>query len=418
MTNYEINTNRKNTFVSQILVIVPILIAGFFYLYEYMLRTYPSVYKDQIQQYYDFSSLTGFGFFGSSYYYLYVPLQLFVGIIADRVNTRNLLMFSAGGCSIGLLILLYPSEYAAFIGRMLIGTASSCGYVLIFKSVALYAPQERINFFSGLGVCFGYFGALITAPIMSWFEYMGMSWNGVNIFFIVFGFVLLFIIFVSFKLATPIRKTSHVKTLPEDRLAFLCLNFIKQLKNKKLILIGLVSFFAFTPTVIFNDLWGIAYLEHVQVLSGFESSFVISASFCGWLIGSLSMGWVADKLNIKPVLLTGLFLALISICLILYVHLPFPVILLLGLINGISNSAQVLCLSMTVKITDSKYVGSATSLINFMTMFSGIIFQGLIGTLIVTFGSYQAAFSIMPIALILSFLVALILFKGLTLTIK
>jgi MFS family permease len=391
------------------MIISPILLAGFFYFYEYMLRTYPSVYRDQIQQYYDFSSLSGFGFFGSSYYYLYVPLQLFVGIIADRINTRNLLMFSAGGCSIGLLTLLYPDEYTAFIGRMLIGTASSCGYVLIFKSVAMYAPQKRIGFYTGLGVCFGYFGALLTAPVMSWFQYIHMSWNDVNLFFICFGFSLLIIIFLCFKSTTPVR--SFVNTnQQQDSIAFLCKNFVKQLKNKKLILIGLVSFAAFTPTVIFNDLWGVSYLKHVQHLSSIESSFVIAASFFGWLVGSLTMGWIADKFSAKYIMLSGLSIALLSVCTILYVSLPFEMILLLALINGVTNSVQVLCLSLTVKITEAKYVGSATSLINFMTMFSGIIFQGLVGTLVTSFHSYKLAFMVMPIAICTSIILAIILF--------
>lgn len=130
-----------------LLAIIPIVLTGFFYLYEYILRVYPSVFRIEIEQFYAFSGASGFGFFASSYYYLYTPLQLFVGILADKFRLQSLLVFSISGCLSGLLLLLVPIDIAAFLGRMLLGMASAAGFVLIIKATSLYAPRHYFAFF-------------------------------------------------------------------------------------------------------------------------------------------------------------------------------------------------------------------------------------------------------------------------------
>ncbi len=397
-----------------LLAIIPIVLTGFFYLYEYILRVYPSVFRIEIEQFYAFSGASGFGFFASSYYYLYTPLQLFVGILADKFRLQSLLVFSISGCLSGLLLLLVPIDIAAFLGRMLLGMASAAGFVLIIKATSLYAPRHYFAFFCGLGICLGYMGALIATPMSTFLVKLGLGWRETNILFILFALIILVVILIGFRITKHTQNTSQSHSIPPKPVSFLELakQFGKLVRNSKLLYLGFISFFAYIPSITFSDLWGISYLKEVQQLSAYQASVVIALIYFGWLIGSAFNGWMLSYIrNPKKIILTGLSIAMVAMSMILYLDLPYFIISTLAVIIGLSNSVQILCFALVSHIAPKAYVASAASIVNFITMFSGIIFQSAIGYFLTETGSYQITFLVIPASFVISFYLAYRLFK-------
>ena len=75
-----------------------VALGAIFYGFEYFLRVSPAVMKDELFSSFSMNA-TMFGAFSAYYFYAYTPLQIFVGIVIDRVNLRYVLCFAVLCCA-------------------------------------------------------------------------------------------------------------------------------------------------------------------------------------------------------------------------------------------------------------------------------------------------------------------------------
>src|SRR3990167_7953329 len=118
-------------------------LAGLFYMYQFILRSSPSVMTDDLMR--DFSvEACALGVLTSFYLISYTTLQIPVGLGMDKYGPSKLLRGAVTLCAIGTAIFaLSDSFYLACFGRLLIGTGATCAFLGSLKLATLLFHPER-----------------------------------------------------------------------------------------------------------------------------------------------------------------------------------------------------------------------------------------------------------------------------------
>ena len=135
-------------------------LASLFYFYEYLLRILPSLMTEQVIYAFRLSPAS-FGNLAATFYYIYVPLQLLVGIFMDRFGPKRLLMFALLSCIFGTY--LYASSHVVWggvVGRFFMGFGSAFAFVGVLKLGSMWLPTNRFAFLTGAMTSFGMLGGL------------------------------------------------------------------------------------------------------------------------------------------------------------------------------------------------------------------------------------------------------------------
>ena len=112
------------------------LLAAVFYAYDFLLRVQPNILVHQLLDYFD-TNAAGVGILYSAYYWAYTPLQIPVGLLIDRYNTRIILTLSALVCAIGaFLFAKMPSYPIALNAIMLMSSGSAFAFIGALKLAA------------------------------------------------------------------------------------------------------------------------------------------------------------------------------------------------------------------------------------------------------------------------------------------
>ena len=91
------------------------------YSYEYLLRMSPSVMQDSLMQFYHLTGVQYGYLSGSFYYFMYVAMQIVVGLLVDRYGPRRLLTLACLLCAFGgWLFACSHMLWVAMTGRFLI----------------------------------------------------------------------------------------------------------------------------------------------------------------------------------------------------------------------------------------------------------------------------------------------------------
>ena len=124
-------------------------LASLFYFYEYLLRILPSLMTEQVIYAFRLSPAS-FGNLAATFYYIYVPLQLLVGIFMDRFGPKRLLMFALLSCIFGTY--LYASSHVVWggvVGRFFMGFGSGVCICRRFKVREHVVAYQSIRFLDG-----------------------------------------------------------------------------------------------------------------------------------------------------------------------------------------------------------------------------------------------------------------------------
>ena len=142
-------------------------LAALFYWYEYLLRVSPSVMMQYLSVSYHINA-TMLGSVIACYYYLYIPMQLCVGILFDKYGSRVLLALACFSCGIGSYLFVCGSNVIiAQLGRSLVGFGSAFAFVGVLQLARLWLPRERFAFISGITLALGMLGGLCSDVLLA-----------------------------------------------------------------------------------------------------------------------------------------------------------------------------------------------------------------------------------------------------------
>ncbi len=355
-------------------------LAGLFYMYQFILRSSPSVMTDDLMR--DFSvEACALGVLTSFYLISYTSLQIPVGLGMDKFGPSKLLRGAVALCAIGTAIFaLADSFYVACFGRLLIGTGATCAFLGCLKLATLWFHPERLALVVGFTLLAGKVGASLgQAPLALLIDWMG--WREALLYVIVpIGFALAALIWVFVKDIPPGGQLA--KSSPSDTtIKGLLMHLIEISVNYRIWLLGLYGALMYAPMLVFIDLWGIPFLMKVYDIDKTTAGSITSMFYIGAGVGCPLVAFISDYFqDRKKAMAIGALLSIVCNGVIIYVP-DIPISAMYGLLfaSGIVFSAQPLIFAAVCQLTPHSSNGTAISFTNMIVMMLGIALQPLVG---------------------------------------
>jgi MFS family permease len=350
-----------------------------FYLYQFILRVYPSVMVNDLMAHFAIDAST-LGILAGFYYKSYALFQIPCGIIADRFGPRSLIKSCFLLCIIGtFLFSLGISLQISYLGRFLTGLGSIGGLISTSCLIRHFFPQEKLGFMMSLTMTMGCVGALTGGtPVALSVEAIG--WQKTLFFIILLGIFLL-VIGQRILKATPSLPVNSGGTYREG---------IKNiLKTPQIWIAAFCALGLYLPLSVFADLWGTSFIMVACKVPKSQAALVVSFVYIGLCIGSLIFAFAVEKFQLyRPFIILGLagIWSILGIVLSLYIHSIFIMAFLLFFL-GIFTGAEMLCFTTACYHTSPAYNGITVAFVNTITMAAGALLQPFVGYLLDQFHS-------------------------------
>lgn len=414
------NVNDKRANYSIFFAWFICLLTTVFYCYEYILRIIPSVMTSSLMLHFKVSAV-GFGWLSDAYLIAYTAMQLFVGPSMDFWGVRRTLLTALISCIVGsLMFVLAHGFILAFTGRLFIGFGSAFAFVGVLRMAALWLPVKYFSFFSGFTTSLGMLGAMVgDVTLVHFVDTRG--WVDVIFFTAALG-VLLLPLFYWF-LVDKGHSVNQAGNLGQELLR----KIVVVVKNKNVILAGIIGSFMFSSLSVFADIWGIRFSQSVFHLSSDAAARVNSMLYLGWLVGGPFAGIVSEILNSRRWFISiGCLLSGVIFLFILFhpVSSALEASVLMFLF-GLFSCSEVLCFVVGKEAVKEQYIATAIGTVNFMVMLGGMILLPLISYVLSQFptghydqllkvysiSGYRYSMSIIAVGLLLSSVLALMIRK-------
>ena len=244
-------------------IMVMFLCAAFLF-YKYILQNFPSVMANQLMAAFHLQGL-GLGVLSGVYFWTYLIVPLFVGIILDHYGTRWVTSVAILACALGIFIFSQAEHLnVAILGRSLMGVGVSFATIAYFKLAAVWFDKKYYALLSSFVVAAAMVGAVCGQMPLTWLMQQ-VGWRNSLADLAGLGIVLA-VLFLLYVRDLPSEK-DQIHMLPakhEDSLS-IWQNILLIVKSKQNWLLTGYGGLAFSPVVI---LWPMG-----------ESFFTTSISF-------------------------------------------------------------------------------------------------------------------------------------------
>lgn len=398
----ELNTTKPKTHTFRAILVISLCAAFLFY--KYILQNFPSVMASQLMDEFHLHGL-GLGVLSGVYFWTYLIVPLFVGIILDHYGTRWITTGAIFCCAVGIFICADAQTVnTAIWGRALIGVGVSFASIAYFKLSAVWFAKKYYALLTSLLVTAAMIGAVCGQMPLAWLvnqigwrsSLSTLGWIGITL-----GF--LFLISVKDK---PSKEAIEVKTTQSEHLWS---DILSILKNKQNWLLTAYSGLAFSPVVIFCGLWGNPFLQKAYNLDKLTAPSMISLVFIGLAISCPLFALFANRVrNRCSLMFYSTLLSALCISLVIYAHpMPLWMLSVLLFMFGFSLGAFPFVFVIGKELNPIHLAGTTTSLLNASDALLDAISEPAMGTLLDTFStgsghdftlfSYHIALAILPL---------------------
>lgn len=397
------------------------LLAAFFYLYEFFLRTFIGSLATQLIPDLHLTTST-FAVMGAAYYITYGLMQLSVGFFLQRYGERFILCFASFVCALSTFLFANATNFTlALISRLLMGFGSSFAFVALLMVAVKWFPKRYFGLFVGMAQFIGTLGPVLAAgPLVNAITSFDLGWR-VSLQVIGLVGVMLGIIILLVMRNKPRTWDNDVVLLqnpyPLRELIRLVFN------NKQAIFIALYSSMTYVSLPLLGAYWGSSYLQ-AHGISQHSAADIISLSWLGYGLGCPLLGFMSDFLNRRrPVLILAAIIGAIATSIITFIPCNHSIIytilfFTLGLSASgasvgfaiIADNASVATKSMIIGLNN----GVVCLFASVIPMLSSYLIHSAITQLNLDLSqpsAYTWGFALMPIVFILSVLLAVFTIK-------
>ena len=388
-------------------ILILSLSAAFFF-YKYILQNFPSVMAPELMASFHLQGL-GLGVLSGVYFWTYLIVPLFVGIMLDHYGVRWITTGAIFCCAIGIFIFSQAGQLnTAILGRTLIGVGVSFATVTYFKLASIWFDKKHYALLTSLLVAVGMLGAVCGQMPLAWLIHQaGWRTSLANLGWVGIALALLFALFVKDR-HTSISGESKDNQPHESQ--HLWHDILLIVKNKQNWLLTGYGGLAFSPVIVFCGLWGNPFLQKAYHLDKLVAPSLISLVFIGLAIASLLFALFSNHIrNRCTFMFYSTLVSAACISLVIYAH-PLPIWMLGGLLFffGFSLGAFPMVFVIGKELNPLYLAGTAISLINASDAFFDAITEPMIGKVLDYFGhvefshefslfSYHIALAILPL---------------------
>ena len=364
-------------------IVFGIVLASF--VLSFIHRTAPAAIAAELTRAFAINAAT-LGTLAATYFYVYMLLQIPVGVLADTLGPRRIL--SAGSLIAGagsLAFALAPTWEVAAAGRTLVGIGVSVAFIAILKISAVWFPANRFATLNGVTMFAGNAGAVIAGAPLAWVVTQ-TSWRGV--------FIGLAVLSLALGVATWLRVRDRPQDLgfpavhahaPTPTIAVHWRQALRQVLANPATWPGFfVNVGIGGSYLAFAGLWAVPFLVDVYGMSRVIAAEHASLLLLGVAFGSLAIGALSDRLGSRRGLMRActLLYALSWLPWLLHVQWPLPVTLAWALLTGLVIPGFTLSWTVAKEVNRPEHSGMATSVVNLGIFLGTGILQPLVGAVL------------------------------------
>ena len=288
-------------------------IAGFFFLYEFVIQISPNVMSNQLMQSFLIDA-TGLGIISGAYYITYTIMQIPVGLLYDRYGPRKLLSLACVSCALGAIIFgIAHSIEIASVGRMLMGAGSAFAFTGCLVLVHRWFPARYFALMAGCVMIMSALGSIIgETPLAT--AVIAHGWRDTINFIAVIGFFLAALIFL---IVRDSPENSEFHTIHDQADEIYRLREVT--KDKQTWIVAIYAFTSWAPVLIMPAFIGVLFIKTAYGVTTTSAANAIAMSWLGIALGSPFVGWLSDKIQDRTKILAACSaLGLVSMCFVIY----------------------------------------------------------------------------------------------------
>lgn len=372
--------------------------AAVFYCYEYLLRITPSIMVDELAATFQ-ANATQIGLLSASFYFVYTPMQLVVGLLSDYFGSRRVLLAAIVSCVMGSILFSNAANLAtAYLGRGMIGFGSAFAFVGSIKLASAWLSRSYISLFVGLTTALGMLGAILQTNVLprvmhtiGWHQVIHIgTWVGLLLlllcYFVLYDSPASWVAAHGATNGQQLDKNGEIITDGPERLSFGAVwnNLLRVITTTKIWISGTIAGVLYLSLSMVAELWGIPLLTELYHLSAAEAATSCSMIYLGWLVGGPLVGYLGARFNVRKILVTGLLSSGTIITTIIYWPNLFNLLScrIALCLFGVTSSVEVLCFDLSNRYAPTEAVATATSFTNCLVMLGGFVTQPLIGAVL------------------------------------
>jgi len=352
----------------------------FFSVLQFDLQLIQGFFTTELIEDFNLSSV-GLANLSTSFFYVYILMQIPVGIILSKYKIKYILPISAFVAAIGCIIFGLSHElWLAYVGRFLMGGGSAFAYVAMLLVIRYMLPQKYFIILIGISEFVSLVGAGLLENVYSILIFnvgwrLTMVYTGILLLILAIIYYLLFAKYKSPK-TENILKESSLKQLKE----VLC--------NKKVLLACLYGFAMYSIVSGYASLWAVPSLKasflfiSQSVNPGFVAANIVQMILIGIGIGSPILGWVTTKyFSLKYCMLVCAIISFIVMIFLVLITVHNEISLIMAfLVIGLLCSAYVLAFPLAEHSVKPGNEAIALAAVNLCVAGGNIILQPLLGS--------------------------------------
>jgi sugar phosphate permease len=245
----------------------------------------------------------------AAFFYVYAPLQIVAGVLADRAGIRwtaaaGTVVMSVGG----VLFAVAPFFPAAFAARLLVGLGGSVVFIATLRFCANWFRPDEFATMSGVTIAIAGLGGIVaTTPLALLVERTG--WRDAMLGLGLVGLVVAAIVAVAARDSPEdagLRAIEGVPSAETLSLSGVVANAKRVLGGTDTWLVGILLFCEIGVNLTVIGLWGVPYMvQNYPGVGVTEASTYALAGSVGLLLGPPLIGRLSDRLERRTALMIG-----------------------------------------------------------------------------------------------------------------
>jgi MFS family permease len=391
----------QNTTQQQTNPYIPWLIATAFVVFQFFLQNSSSLMNEYWAKDFHLSNIQVSNL-SAAFFYTYVLMQVPVGVLYDRFNTKKILFIAAILLAIGCILLALSPNYAiAVIARFLMGTGASFGYIGMLKVVLDNFKANKFTLILGIGETISMICITLGIIALGFF----LKTNSWRTSMFICG---IFAILLAIAIKTYLRdKPQQPNIVP---LIDIMLQIKSLILNKQVILCSIYGFFAFSIFNAFTSLWGVSFLTNTYHYAPELAASMVSIVFMGVGVGAPMWGFLSKIYgnHLKIMLISAIGLTIVNFFIIIIPGLNELMMFSMLFLSGLFCSGYLQAFTIVKDSVDPKLSGTALAFANMVLMAGAPIFQIFVATLLQsnifnlsTADNYRFSLAIIPLGTLL-----------------